>query len=191
MPEIEPPDGPTRREPQAFEVRFEQIKAQLHEEWRLKAQGIHHDHLSDLSVLITEVEFLQSQLEQRDAELLVLRQQIGQAELRQGCHCQCCDHGEGSDCACECHADGKCAARLPRETPQELDREVAERIARDLFTNGSNQRAQQLAEEVERTLNREFDDTDQFTEAIEVVLCHFQVISDGLREDRRRAEYDA
>ena len=29
--------------------------------------------------------------------------------LRQGCQCRCCDHGEGSDCACDCHAIGKCA----------------------------------------------------------------------------------
>ena len=30
-------------------------------------------------------------------------------DFRQGCECQCCDHGEGSDCACDCHATGRCA----------------------------------------------------------------------------------
>lgn len=29
---------------------------------------------------------------------------------RQGCACQCCTHNEGSDCACDCHATGACAA---------------------------------------------------------------------------------
>ena len=29
------------------------------------------------------------------------------------CDCQCCDHSEGTDCACECHATGKCAAPVP------------------------------------------------------------------------------
>lgn len=35
-----------------------------------------------------------------------------EADLRQGCDCQCCDHAPGSDCACDCHAVGKCSAIL-------------------------------------------------------------------------------
>ena len=30
-------------------------------------------------------------------------------DLRLGCTCQCCNHAEGSDCACSCHRFGKCA----------------------------------------------------------------------------------
>jgi hypothetical protein len=26
------------------------------------------------------------------------------------CRCACCNHNEGSDCACACHATGDCAA---------------------------------------------------------------------------------
>lgn len=40
--------------------------------------------------------------------------------FRQGCDCKCCDHGECSDCACDCHATGKCAyhsAMTDAETP--------------------------------------------------------------------------
>src|ERR1043165_2690425 len=33
-------------------------------------------------------------------------------DYRQGCICSCCDHGEGSDCACECHANGLCAFQM-------------------------------------------------------------------------------
>ncbi len=32
---------------------------------------------------------------------------------RQGCLCSCCDHGEGSDCACDCHSDGLCSYAGP------------------------------------------------------------------------------
>jgi hypothetical protein len=35
------------------------------------------------------------------------------ANLRQGCTCRCCDHSEGSDCGCDCHANGKCSSALP------------------------------------------------------------------------------
>lgn len=40
--------------------------------------------------------------------------------LRQGCVCQCCDHLEGSDCACDCHSEGLCswAALAEREAAQ-------------------------------------------------------------------------
>jgi hypothetical protein len=34
---------------------------------------------------------------------------IHELRLRQGCRCVCCDHGESSDCACDCHANGACA----------------------------------------------------------------------------------
>ncbi len=51
--------------------RLAQIKAQLHEEWRLKAQGIHHDHLSDLAFLIVEVET-------READLAAVRAVVAQ-----------------------------------------------------------------------------------------------------------------
>ena len=43
--------------------REKQIKAQLAVEWRMKTeQGIHHDHLSDLAFLITELEFTRAKL---------------------------------------------------------------------------------------------------------------------------------
>lgn len=28
--------------------------------------------------------------------------------LRAGCNCQCCDHSESTDCACDCHLNGAC-----------------------------------------------------------------------------------
>ena len=31
------------------------------------------------------------------------------AEPRCSCRCNCCDHGEGSDCACLCHERGRCS----------------------------------------------------------------------------------
>jgi len=48
--------------------------------------------------------------------------------LRQGCACSCCDHAEGSDCACECHASGLCASRAPAD-PLDLERINAELAA--------------------------------------------------------------
>jgi NTP pyrophosphatase (non-canonical NTP hydrolase) len=46
------------------------------------------------------------------------REQLDKEEVlaifqRQGCACRCCDHAEGSDCACDCHAIGDCSAAAP------------------------------------------------------------------------------
>ncbi len=43
------------------------------------------------------------------ADVLAVISELGN---RQGCACRCCAHNEGSDCGCECHADGKCSFRL-------------------------------------------------------------------------------
>lgn len=40
---------------------------------------------------------------------------------RQGCTCTCCDHSEGSDCACDCHATGRCAFHEAKVPPPETE----------------------------------------------------------------------
>lgn len=64
------------------------------------------------------------------SEELPMAEKLALQRLRQGCGCRCCDHSEGSDCACACHATGECAdrspvktfveARVPHEPPAEL-----------------------------------------------------------------------
>jgi hypothetical protein len=44
-------------------------------------------------------------------------------EFRLACRCQCCNHSEGSDCGCECHSTGLCAAVIP-SSPSAPDREA-------------------------------------------------------------------
>lgn len=52
-----------KQESVEHENRLSQIKASLQAEWRLKTEhGIHHDHLSDLAFLITELEYTQARL---------------------------------------------------------------------------------------------------------------------------------
>lgn len=41
-----------------------------------------------------------------------------QEDFRNGCSCGCCEHGEGSDYACECHASGLCSVMAPNELEQ-------------------------------------------------------------------------
>lgn len=51
-------------------------------------------------------------------------------------------------------------------------------------------RGLQLAEELEQTLNRKFESTADFREAVEAAQCHFGAVLHGLDEDQRRAEAD-
>lgn len=47
--------------------------------------------------------------------------------VRQGCLCRCCDHGESTDCACACHADGACSwtGGKPVREPSEAEQATA------------------------------------------------------------------
>lgn len=58
--------------------RFEQIKETLRVEWRLKAQGIHHDHLSDLAYLIVIIEYERDRTRQAAAADLVAQQGLAE-----------------------------------------------------------------------------------------------------------------
>jgi hypothetical protein len=52
-------------------------------------------------------------------------------EPRQGCRCDCCGHGEGVDCACDCHETGKCSAppSIQEGQPKDMTTLRAERDA--------------------------------------------------------------
>jgi hypothetical protein len=56
----------------------------------------------------------------------VIDETIAFLTLRQGCMCSCCDHGEGSDCGCECHSSGACSSN-------ELERALASQPAEESF----------------------------------------------------------
>ncbi len=47
-------------------------------------------------------------------------------------------------------------------------------------------RGQQLAEEIKTTLNHEFEDSEDYREAVETVLSHFEIILEGLKGDAKR-----
>lgn len=55
-------------------------------------------------------------------------------------------------------------------------------------SNDPETRGQQLAEELESTLNAEFESRADYREAVETVHCHFEAIINGLDADDKRDE---
>lgn len=94
--------------------------------------------------------FLRHDVEARDAR-------VRELELRRGCECKCCPHGEGSDCACDCHATGRCAHEMVPNGPGTLmvgvkDGDVVIELPRDMtgFIVFSVQQAHEFAHTVVR-----------------------------------------
>lgn len=92
---------------------------------------------------MAEIDVLKAKLTAQARETAQVQAELREAYLRQGCACSCCDHGEGSDCACECHATGKCAAETARVSRAPQVEPPCDKVCQDcgsIFTIGELER---------------------------------------------------
>lgn len=106
-----------------LEQTVEKLRAVVEDEWcSHDERRIAHDALTALTgaqqVVLDAAarEALIARLTAENAELRAASSSPREPQtpdFRNGCVCNCCDHGESSDCGCNCHAEGRCSFSDP------------------------------------------------------------------------------